>query len=303
MYLPAISIGYAVPAENFDASVHSVFQSALNLRLNGENNLLTLIASNEGDLPQGIRLNTPDGFSFEEFQVGEAAFCRDGVLFFEKSSLTVQLSSAQRWKCELATLKFDPASPAVAAAWSFVWDILNARQTLLNADIIGSDLLQSGESPGTGMLHRAAKAIRDLITDTRRFESINISTVSSLIGLGSGLTPSGDDLLIGYITGLRCATRDRSEQVQFITNLGKIITDLSTQTTDISRTYLYHAAHGQVSSRLVDLAQAICRGGNNERLSSIAEAAMKIGHTSGMDTVTGLLLGLTTWEGHHLLSI
>jgi hypothetical protein len=92
MHVPAISIGYAVPAEDFDASVHSAFQSALNLRLNGEAGLLTLLASQEGDLPQGIRLDIPEGFSFEEFQTGERAVCRDGVLHFENSSLQCNLN-------------------------------------------------------------------------------------------------------------------------------------------------------------------------------------------------------------------
>src|SRR5512142_935321 len=100
MYLPAISIGYAVPKGSFTASVHSVFRSAINLRLNGESHLLTLAISAEADLPQGIRLDTPKGFSFENFQVGESAICSEGILHFEKSSLTVQLNGARRWKCD-----------------------------------------------------------------------------------------------------------------------------------------------------------------------------------------------------------
>jgi hypothetical protein len=49
---------------------------------------------------------------------------------------------------------------------------------------------------------------------------------------------------------------------------------------------------------LANLAEAIGRGANSEQLLKIAEAAMKIGHTSGMETVTGLLVGLAAWEGH-----
>jgi hypothetical protein len=301
MYLPVISVGHAVPAEDFDASVHSVFPSALNLHLNGENNLLTLIASNEGDLPQGIRVNAPDGFSFEKLQVGEAAFCRDRILHFEKRSLTVQLSGALLWKCDLAALKFDAANPTVSAAWSFVWDMLNKRQTFLNADIIAGDLLHSGDRPRTGLSGRAGEAFTRLITATRRFDLTDISAINSLIGLGSGLTPSGDDVLIGFMTGLRCTTRDRIERAQFITSLGKTVIHLSGQTNDISRTYLYHAAGGQVSSRLANLAEAICRGENSESLLKIAEIAMSVGHTSGLDTVTGLLAGLAVWEGNRLL--
>ena len=67
-------------------------------------------------------------------------------------------------------------------------------------------------------------------------------------------------------------------------------------TNDISRTYLHHAVRGQVSSRLANLAEAISYGEDSERLLDIAETVMSVGHTSGMDTVTGLLVGLTAWE-------
>jgi hypothetical protein len=120
--------------------------------------------------------------------------------------------------------------------------------------------------------------------------------LKALIGLGTGLTPSGDDFLVGYLVGLWCTVRDTEERRQFVSNLGKAVIRLSRRTNDISRTYLYHAAHGQVSSRLEALAGAICRAENLEHLLAAAESAMQTGHTSGMDAVTGLLVGLAAWE-------
>jgi len=302
MYLPAISIGYAVPTGNFDASVHSVFQSSINLRFSRVDRLLTVVISSEADLPQGIRLDAPKGFSFEGFQTGEPAVCRDGILHFENSSLTIQLHGARRWECDLPALEFDRTNPAVSAAWSFVWDALNKRQRLSEAEILAEGLLHSNESARAGVARKAGEAMSGLLNAARRYELINISAVNSLIGLGSGLTPSGDDLLVGYLAGLWCTVRGKSERVQFISSLGKTIIRLSRKTNDISRTYLYHAVRGQVSSLLANLAEAICRGENPEHLLEIAEAAMRVGHTSGMEAVTGLLAGLTAWEGNHLFS-
>jgi uncharacterized protein DUF2877 len=298
MYLPAISIGYAVPDGNFGASVHSAFKSALNLRLNEESNLLTLVAASEGDLPQGLRVDTPEGFSFEAFQVHEPVICRDSILRFEKNSLTVQLSGARRWKCDLPALKFDSTNPAVSAAWSFVWAAVNERQRLSEAEVVAQELFH--ESRQAGVPHRAGKAMRELIHATRRYDLTDTSAIQALIGLGSGLTPSGDDLIVGYLAGLWCIVGSGSERAQFISSLGKTIIALSSKTNDISRTYLYHAARGQVSSRLADLAEGICRGENPEGLGEIAEAAMRVGHTSGMDAVTGLLIGLATWTNLEL---
>jgi uncharacterized protein DUF2877 len=302
MNLVAISMGYAVPDGNFDASVHSAFQSAINVRLNNEDRLLTLVASKEGDLPQGIRLDTPEAFSFEEFQIGEPAANRDGILHFENTSLTIQLHGARRWKCNLSALEFDPTNPAVAAAWSFVWGALNKRQRISESEIIAEDLFRSSGSAQAGVAGKVGEAMRALIHATRHYEFADISAVKSLVGLGSGLTPAGDDLLVGYMAGLWCTVRDETGRVQFVSSLGNVILHLSRLTNDISRTYLYHGVRGQVSSRLANLAETICHGGNSEHLPDIAETAMRVGHTSGMDVVTGLLMGLTAWQGDDLFS-
>ena len=288
--LNAISIGDAIPRADFDAAVHSVFRSAVNLSLAKESNLLTLVASSEADLPQGLRVDTPDGFSFEIIRVGDSAACRAGLL--RLGSLTIDLRAARRWACDLPSLQADPSNPAVASAWRIVWDALNARQIQWNAEIIAHDLFRSDSTL------RAGAAVRGLLEATQRFDSTAASSLDALIGLGSGLTPSGDDLLVGYLAGLWCAVSGKSERVQFASELGKEVIRLSGQTTDISRAYLYHAARGQVSSRLADLAEAICSGENSDRLLAVLESAMQVGHTSGMDAVTGLLIGLVAWNSH-----
>ena len=293
MHLSAISVGDAVPRADFDAVVHSVFQSAINLRPANGNELLTLIASGEADLPQGIRVETPEDFSFEIFSVGKQAICRDGNLRLD--SLTIELHRTQRWKCDLPALKFDPTNPAVASAWSFVWDALNKQQNFSKSEIVAEELFPPNEMVLDGISRKSGEAMRNLVVATQRYDLTDISAIESLIGLGSGLTPSGDDLLVGYLAGLWCAVRDASERAQFVSDLGREVIRFSTQTNDISRTYLYHAAHGQVTSLLANLAEAICRGEKGERLLVAAGSAMRVGHTSGMDAVTGLLTGLTAW--------
>ncbi|MBA4379974.1 MAG: hypothetical protein C0393_04700, partial [Anaerolinea sp.] len=305
-----ISVGCGLPRADFDACVHSVFQSAANLRLARGSRLLTLLASSQADLPQGIRLNTPQGFSFERLSLGEQATSRDGLLRFENSSLTIELRGASRWKCDLPSLNADMMDPAVAAAWESVWQALNKRQALPDSDRVGvalslskgaaqslvGDLFRPDAALQMGASRKAGEALRKLVDITRRLDLSATSTVGALIGLGPGLTPGGDDLLVGYLAGLWCTVRDRSERARFISALGKTVIRLSRQTNDISRTYLYHAARGQVSSRLTALAEAICRGDHADRLLEAAEAAMRVGHTSGMEAVAGLLVGLTVWN-------
>ncbi len=295
MRFKAISIGDAVPRADFNSAVHSVFRSAINLSPAKENNLLTLVASSEADLPQGIRVDTPADFSFEMFSDCKQATCRDRILRI--GSLAIDLRGARRWKCDLPSLRADLTNPAVANAWRNVWDALNKRQIQSNAEIIARDLFRSDATERAGAPGRAGAAMRGLFNATRRYDPGVASSVRPLIGLGVGLTPSGDDLLVGYLAGLWCAVGKSRKRARFVSNLGEAVVRLSRKTNAISRTYLYHASRGQVSSRLEYLAKATCRGEKPDRLLAVAESAMRVGHTSGLDAVTGLLIGFIVWFG------
>jgi Protein of unknown function (DUF2877) len=299
MYLKAVSMGDAVPHTDFDATVHSVFESAVNLCLTGGRELLTLVGSSQADLPQGIRVDIPDSFSFEVAHSGEQATCRHDLL--RLGALAIELRNARRWKCDLPALQADMTNPAVANAWRRAWQVVSKRQGCSGYEVITENLVFSDNVVRPGRLGNVEEAIRGLVDATRRCDLTATRAVGTLIGLGAGLTPSCDDLLTGYLAGLWCAVQRRSERVRFLSDLGKEVLRLSSRTNDISRTYLYHAVRGQVSSLLDASARTICQGGNPDSLLDAVEAAMRVGHTSGGMAVVGLLLGLTAWDGDHLL--
>jgi hypothetical protein len=301
MCLDAITLGYAVPLKRFNASVHSIFQSAVNFKLDNGRDLLTMVASSETDLPQGIRVDTPQGFTFENLQINEQAICRDGILRFGKSPLVIDLRKAVSWECNLLAFNLDTISSMVCSAWRFVWRALNDRQLLSGTEIVAADLLHPQDRQGSVMFHRLADGIAGLLRATASYDLLVTTVASALIGLGPGLTPTGDDLLVGYMAGLWCRTGEDIKRKKYISNLGKTLIELSFKTTDISRSYLYHSALGQVSRSLADLAEAICKGMDSNQLYERANTAMHVGHTSGMDAVTGLLLGLAAWDGDLLI--
>lgn len=289
MQLEAVCVGYAVPRRSFDAEVHSAFASAANLRLVRGGRLLTLVTVEEADLPQGIRLNTPQGFSFEGLRTGESVTCRDGLLRCEQASLTIDLRPARRWKCDLPALAANMNDPSTSAAWQSVEQALDERRAYTGTGLPAGQIATA---------RRMGESVPGLVAATRRYDALAAAgVVAALIGLGPGLTPAGDDFLVGYLAGLWCAAGKRTERIRFLSGLGKAVSRLSRRTNDISRTYLVHAAHGQVSSRLADLAGAICRGERLDRLLEAAEAAIQVGHSSGMEAVTGLLVGLSVWDG------
>jgi hypothetical protein len=289
MHLEAICIGYAIPRRSFDAEVHSAFASATNLQLVKGSRLLTLVAVEESDLPQGIRLNTPQGFSFEGLQPGECVTCRDGILRCEYAPLTVNLRLARRWKCDLPALAANMNDLSTLAAWQLVEQVLDEHRTHAGTRLPAGQVAAA---------RRIGESERDLVEATRGYDHAAAArAVATLIGLGPGLTPAGDDFLVGYLAGLWCAAGERSEHIRFLFSLGKVVVRLSRRTNDISRTYLVHATRGQISSRLAALAEAICLGEVSDRLLETTNSAIQVGHDSGIEAAKGLLMGFSAWDG------
>lgn len=291
MQLYAVSIGEAVPRETFDAVIQSVFDSAVNLRLADEDRLITLLISEGYELPQGIRIWTRD-FPLQSLTPGLRAAARGGILRFDSSPLTVELRAAPVWRCRVPELQLDMGWPPAQQAWSTAWDLLNKEQKLRHADIIADDLFQT--NLGSPLSQRIAKPVMQLITSTEQYDfDAALQAAKKMIGLGPGVTPSGDDILIGFLAGLWSMTGQNGQQLGFIHSFGTELIQLAKGTSEISRTYILHAAQGQFSSSLSHLAEAISTG---DHVEATMQIAMRVGHSSGMDSVTGLLIGLCVWN-------
>jgi len=142
---------------------------------------------------------------------------------------------------------------------------------------------------------RAAQpCIRALVSDLPNWLARNdvddAAAALQLLGLGPGLTPSGDDLLAGLlITWYHLGASSTAER------LGRaLLTSGAERTNRISLTHLEAAAEGFGAAPMHDLLLAL--GGDDRRaIIEALDAASKIGHSSGLDAIAGLVLALTAW--------
>jgi len=291
MHLRALSIGEAVPRDNFDAVIHSAFDTAVNLRLVETDRLITVLISQGYELPQGIRIWMKD-LSLQILTPGLSAAARGGILRFDSAHLSVDLRGAPIWKCRIPELRLDMSSPVAQQAWSLGWSLLDQEQQRRNTELRASALFQS--NAGAALTRRISQPIRSLMSSSNEFDVLGaMHAAQKMIGLGPGVTPSGDDILIGFLAGLWSIAGGDQSQLAFLHSFGAKLVHAARQTSEISRTYIYHATRGQFSSSLTRLAAAIETGNAVEEA---AQAAMRIGHSSGMDSVTGLLIGLCIWN-------
>ncbi|MEG1491408.1 MAG: DUF2877 domain-containing protein [Oscillospiraceae bacterium] len=103
---------------------------------------------------------------------------------------------------------------------------------------------------------------------------------ADLLGLGEGLTPSGDDFLCGMLAATdMLGTKDA--QLARASLVRELRPSLS-KTNDISAAFLDCAINGYFSNAVISLA---C-GGNAQ---SVTNDFSKIGHSSGADTLSGII--------------
>lgn len=107
-----------------------------------------------------------------------------------------------------------------------------------------------------------------------------------LIGLGEGLTPAGDDLLVG---SLAVARRFRPDFLLDDPGIGHALADAAREgTTIVAREFLLEALEG----RFCEIVIALLTAADAPRARAALDDLLDLGATSGADTTAGMRLAL-----------
>ena len=107
----------------------------------------------------------------------------------------------------------------------------------------------------------------------------------NLAGLGSGLTPSGDDFMIGALYAL-WATR---KPAQIAPLSEAILASAVPHTVPLSAAWLRAAARGEAGQLWHALVETLAAPSRQDELAVVARAIIRVGHTSGADALTGFI--------------
>src|SRR5699024_4313114 len=116
--------------------------------------------------------------------------------------------------------------------------------------------------------------------------------IDGLIGLGSGLTPLGDDVVCGWLATLVAASHHCADLVS-----GPLLETVDNRTTKLSATLLRRAVAGDVVAQFTDLIHALARAphpseSSPQDVNAAVRALTAIGHTSGAGLTLGLSIAL-----------
>jgi len=235
-------------ASRFAGSVHSVFRQACNIETD-DGALVTVLAQGLGNLPHGIRCTLPEPADFQALlSVGQAVVAEVGCLRIPQAGIAVDLSGATPWRCGLAARVVDPGSDETLSA------LLDLRAILQEqAPPSGfAPLLLRDEDPGSPLDKAMQKRLRQTlpgleVATVSLDPAIAVQALAQLIGLGPGLTPSGDDFIVGYLAALF----SRSSRAQVLRPCLAALSDplarLAASGNLISRQFILDAVEGEFS--------------------------------------------------------
>lgn len=256
-------MGLPFPENTWKGEVHSVFEHSANIALEGENRLLNLNSFSYITLPGSLYV---EGLRTEYLKQGDEVVW-DGKILSVVSGKRLYFEPAPDCKgisteltaCEKRDFELEPYRV-----------LLKERRREAAA---GSDMEKC-------IYDRLESCIENLFAGLKQSDIPFLeAAVKGCVGLGMGLTPSGDDMLCGILAVLACYDRAAYGLVC------EAVKKVWSRTNDISRSYLSWACAGFGSDLAVKTARAM--GSSHER--DCVRLLLRVGHTSGADILTGMI--------------
>jgi Protein of unknown function (DUF2877) len=275
-------------------TVHSVFSRALNLLVGG--GMVSLVTGEVGRGPFNVVIEASDDVRFDELRVGSGDAVRTtaGRLVVGNGVLTVAL-------------------PARADVRRSSFRRLRAPlDSVANIEVLKGEILAHGKlggmaglplsggrlKEGPARLGPAASAAR--LPLSRLVEALGegrlgpvAANALELVGLGPGLTPAADDVLVGLMLAFLMTARAAGWGQEFAAAANASICSVTDgRTNALSREFLLHAGRGMASERVVRLVERVLFG-RMEDVKAAAREVLGMGATSGTDVAFGVVLGVT----------
>jgi hypothetical protein len=286
----------------FEARVLAVFERACDL-VTPDGEVVALVYPQVGDGPLNVVLDGAMGL-FARVAPGAPVTLEAEPFLLRVSGVTIDLGRATTWEPRPDWDALRARRAAIASRTPFL-RALCLRQAPAGS-LLGMLVSSQGGSQGltAGRRPAGSEHLQDVFTAARRgAEALRAGWdgdgerlqegATGLAGLGSGLTPAGDDFLAGAMVWAWLAHPTPA-------SLGRALVETAApRTTTLSAALLRAAARGECSAPWHALLAALSAETHTDQEARIEAAARQIlahGATSGADTLAGFLYIHTTHD-------
>jgi len=125
--------------------------------------------------------------------------------------------------------------------------------------------------------------------------SNSVENLLQLVGLGNGLTPSGDDFILGFLAFLNSVSEPIFPE-KFMENVRREMSGaIRNRTTTVSEAYLISALDGQFSEKLTTFVAGFFTN-DSEEMKKFANNLIDVGSSSGIDMILGCLFAIRLYQ-------
>lgn len=302
LYLDALSIGInaenRIKVEGKIGFVHSIFDRVINIT-SAKNNLISIVGREVGQGPLNIVSNIPSKVNLATIGLkeGDVVTKNGNLIIIGENVISVSIEGIKSWKPKINFHdKLQPRKIILS-------NIKILRDTALNyADLNGlGELIPFTNIDGFKVTipknlgpvaHIAAPHITSLLKAINFNQTQDIiQFTKKIVGLGPGLTPACDDMLVGLMSSMLYISINFPESsINANTINMAIVSSISDQTTSVSEEFLREASFGRVNEPVASLFENLLISEQRKIVVS-AKKVLKLGGTSGTDTVFGIILG------------
>lgn len=252
--------------------VHSVFENSCNIEIYGNQLLLPLIYKKYALQPHAISVELPENTKINNwFTRGDKVTVSRKIIYIGNYELS--------WPEKRAGIDGYVIKETGTQSTKYIkkW----SRETIKKI----TEYARARPKEEINCQHEKVKLIVRRCLEALLDKTSEATQCIRLIGLGAGLTPSGDDFICGLL-----AVANKYEP-EIYSKLKKTISQEITRTTRVSRDYLMLAMEGTYSPLIITLVNAI-ENQNEQEISDAQEKLMRHGSSSGMDTLAGMAQGI-----------
>ena len=288
------SLRRSIPAGGCPATVHSVFDRAVNLVT--PLGLVTLLPKCRPLYPFSVRIDTDIPFPALGLRPDMSAMLLPG----EASAGTLRVDLTNALDTDLSVLERKEL---------IVPPDLSDRLERL-AGVIGEEGKPEGMAPLVFHLEEGSSAdyaerfphnhytafllprVRRLFDALHTGQIVDISAAAgAMAGCGPGLTPSSDDFLCGMMAAMLARGGARGRVLRTMDITQRMGCAARVKTNVISGSFLIRSSQGLLSADVLDTVGQLFSNGPTQSLESAASRVITFGETSGTDILSGIYFG------------
>lgn len=282
--------------------VHSTFDHAVNIRLRDTPRIIALTFPSAGGLPYALMLaeGSPVSFLSRGVTTGQKATLEsDHCLVIEGALDRYDFSGAVSWEPAMGKIAQPANNQAFNELLDWAAEYIYRRTNLAGLAPLLKDprqlfngTIDLEDTPDLRVAKLAASHVTGLLKAMQQEDATALSAaIARLIGYGIGGTPSGDDLLVGFLAALTRSSITRAERISQLLSTCLGIQLNVDATSLLSLTVLQHALAGEFSEKIHDVTRLLMQPEGLDSLEAVLQRLLLHGATSGSEMFLGIYLG------------